>query len=443
VIDAETAVRTVVRSKRSFKYFFYNMFRLSFNPDKWVHPSHVGEWADILEGNQFTALLAPRYHLKSYHIYAYLMWDLLCNPDESKEWLYISFKQDLASRHLRIIKELIDKNPYFQCKDLTPAEGVLRYTWDGKNVWRCDPEGILSTKRGIHANIVADDILADPASRLNLTVIKRITDKFLEEVMSIPTKHDELHLVGTPQDNTDLFYQIRGTEEYHWSSWPALQGNKALWPELYGVDELERIKKRIKEKAFNKEFLLVPVRAEEAYFMPEQIMRTIRQATYQGGKTFMFWDLGKKRHPSHISIMELQEGKLVMVYQKWLDRTDYTVQLELVGELMERFEVDEAGFDATRGELDTELEQQKLPHNLNPVIFKVKNKFDMAACFNTRVEDGTISLLNDDRLISQILCVDNDLKAPETPDGHGDSFWTVAGCCWLSDSHQEFDWVLP
>lgn len=35
-------------------------------------------------------------------------------------------------------------------------------------------------------------------------------------------------------------------------------------------------------------------------------------------------------------------------------------------------------------------------------------------------------MLNDDRQKEQILAVDNNLNAMESPDGHGDSFWSNA-----------------
>jgi len=50
----------------------------------------------------------------------------------------------------------------------------------------------------------------------------------------------------------------------------------------------------------------------------------------------------------------------------------------------------------------------------------------MAQVFEEYVNSGRLQLIADERQRSQITCVNNDLKAPETPLGHGDSFFSVA-----------------
>jgi hypothetical protein len=42
------------------------------------------------------------------------------------------------------------------------------------------------------------------------------------------------------------------------------------------------------------------------------------------------------------------------------------------------------------------------------------------------VNEGNMRLLADERQTSQILSVNNELKAPETPMGHGDAFFSIA-----------------
>jgi len=42
------------------------------------------------------------------------------------------------------------------------------------------------------------------------------------------------------------------------------------------------------------------------------------------------------------------------------------------------------------------------------------------------VHSGRLKLLADERQRGQILCVSNELKAPNTPMGHGDSFFSIA-----------------
>ena len=55
----------------------------------------------------------------------------------------------------------------------------------------------------------------------------------------------------------------------------------------------------------------------------------------------------------------------------------------------------------------------------------------MATNFEKMVENNEVELLNDRRMLDQILVVDNDLQALETPEGHGDSFWSIALALWV------------
>ena len=46
--------------------------------------------------------------------------------------------------------------------------------------------------------------------------------------------------------------------------------------------------------------------------------------------------------------------------------------------------------------------------------------------FEKRVQNKQIELIPDRRMIDQILLVNNEFKAFETSEGHGDSFWSIA-----------------
>ena len=50
----------------------------------------------------------------------------------------------------------------------------------------------------------------------------------------------------------------------------------------------------------------------------------------------------------------------------------------------------------------------------------------MAQIFEEFVHSGRLKLFRDGRQTNQILSVNNELKAPETPQGHGDAFFSIA-----------------
>ena len=50
----------------------------------------------------------------------------------------------------------------------------------------------------------------------------------------------------------------------------------------------------------------------------------------------------------------------------------------------------------------------------------------MAQVFEEFIHSGRLHLISDERQRQQILSVSNELKAPETPLGHGDAFFSIA-----------------
>jgi hypothetical protein len=103
---------------------------------------------------------------------------------------------------------------------------------------------------------------------------------------------------------------------------------------------------------------------------------------------------------------------------------EYVKQVEKIKDAIESFKIDKLYIDATRGE----MEERGLPRECVMIKFTGKgnrSQASFATGFAKRVENNLIELLNDDRFISQIICVNNDLDAPETAMGHGDSFVSV------------------
>ena len=134
------------------------------------------------------------------------------------------------------------------------------------------------------------------------------------------------------------------------------------------------------------------------------------------------FDVGKKRHPSHLSIYIKSGNKIVQKYQIFLDGWPYTKQIKFLNMVMENFDIDKGYVDNTRGE----LEERGLHHKWAALTFTAKQKRRMAQIFEEYVHSGNLEIIPDERQRSQIICVDNELNAPETPMGHGDSFFSNA-----------------
>jgi hypothetical protein len=149
------------------------------------------------------------------------------------------------------------------------------------------------------------------------------------------------------------------------------------------------------------------------------------------------WDLGKKRHPSHLAIFETKNGHAKQLHSAWMEGWNYTngtdefdpanpTQVQYVLECCKAFGVDLLQYDATRGELDTLKDANQLPESCEGVTFTKKRIVAMTTTLSDRITHGTVSLLDDPRQTNQMLVVNNNLQAVESPQGHGDSFWSVA-----------------
>ena len=130
-------------------------------------------------------------------------------------------------------------------------------------------------------------------------------------------------------------------------------------------------------------------------------------------------DIGKKGNPSHFSAFAIDDDLsriddhgnpleiLINISQKFLDGWDYTRQVLFIKDAVNYFNIQRMYYDATRGELD----ERGLPRQCIPIILgartgrTAKGKIELATNFAKLVETKRIRLLDNDRFISQILCL--------------------------------------
>jgi len=415
-----------------------NIFSKSF--PKFIGGQHITNTAKFLQASNRTARISARDHFKSTSLYAFIMWRLWCDWDRNVEAHYFSFSQKMSEYHIRKIKSFIATNPFFiQCQDLKRnAEGVMKYSWDGQHFFSLDPHGLLTFKRGIHCeDIYIDDPFQDPENKMLLTNIMKINRIVTSNILEMPNRY--LHIVGTPQTNDDFFFDKKVMSRFAVDIMPAIQNEaerKVLWEEYIDWDELMSRKGEKGEKIFNCEYMCSPVYAEEAFFTRTQLMPVVKdikpldigQKHNLDGEVVGGFDIGKKAHPSHLSVFQVNGEKWKMIYQLFMDSWDYNRQLEYLEMAIENLGIDYLYYDDTRGELESLKEQNKIPHQMKPINFNTKTKFSMASEFDKLVSNNNIELINDRRFIEQMLLVTNDLQALETPEGHADSFWSTCLC---------------
>ena len=270
----------------NFTIFFLYWFAIGVDRvDGWkCIPEHQTDYCKRLQFKRKTSTQMPRFHLKSTVTEAFICWKLFRMERVWNEWDYMSFTQDLGEYHTKRLKRYIDAMPevYQNHRSLSSAESIIYYELkdhSGPKKFLCEPSGILSFKRGRHpTGMICDDILKDPAVKLDLSQLIKIERAFVEEIENMPS--EDLHLVGTPQDQEDLFHKKSKDPAFDSKIYTAESdptNKKALWesnPKFNWVELMK--KKKANPKMYMKEFMCMPVRSMDAYISLDQINDSIK-----------------------------------------------------------------------------------------------------------------------------------------------------------------------
>lgn len=447
--------------RTEFKEFFNKVWSKGLKEieGEFVPGAHIDRWCGELQSNRLTAKESARKHAKSEILHAFGPW-LLYRRKRSAEIFYFSYKMELARYHIARIKRFMQIIPEFKdVQWLSDSDSAISCRWP-KTKLRLDivPAGIKGFKRGPHPDgAIFDDILKDPTQRkLNVEELKTIRNVFFEECFSLPKEGGFIHVWGTSQDPSDLFHEIKDSGKFHSTCEPAIINEaekKVLWPEKMGYERLCEIRDTIKQMAFNKEYQCAPVRGEEGYFKEseinmccpvaikewEEVQEILIPVKDTQNQVFGGFDIGKKRNPSHLALFELVDGMLEQRVSMWMDNWDYIDQVDKLRELGVSYNVDKLPYDNTRGEFESFKEAGTLPEFMEPISMSGKKNGEIASGFEQRVRNKvqgqtspTIKFLPDARQKRQILAVDNQLHAPDTAEGHGDSFWSCGLACYAA-----------
>lgn len=426
-------------------WFINHIFTFSFDRGTFVKGHYIDEVANRLSNNKWTMDISARDHFKSTRLYAEIMFDIFTTETDI-ECHYFSYQQGMSAYHLAKLKKMIQANPFFKgFTDLSPMALSAIYYHNGQATYHAIPEGLLSFKRGIHAErIYIDDPLKDPENKLAPTVIYKINNVIKTEMFAMVKKNGICRVVGTPQTNSDFFFDEQLQRKFSVSIKPAIMDEAkriVIFPEWKSYEDLCEIRETIGEKAFNQEYMTKPSYSESSYIERKDLMNVVdtslAQATkYEGNHDVVAgFDIGKKAHPAHLTIFERWErddGKYQyrQLLSKWFDHTEYKEQLDYLLWAIDNYRIDVLRYDNTRGEFEGFAEQGLLHRNMKPVSFNVKTNNAMAVSLNTVVREGRCAFIDDTRQIDQLLQVNNDLQAIESPMGHGDSFWSNALALW-------------
>lgn len=435
--------------RRGMEFFINHVFAACFGR-KFVKGEYLNKVARHLDENHFTMDVTGRDHFKSTRLYMDIMYAMFIDDGNGFEAHYFSYNKTLASYHMAKLKDYIANNPYFSLMiDNSSAKSVLDYNWPGGRHMTVTPQGLLSGKRGIHADrIYVDDPFKneEEGAENDPVQIRKINDIILSELLQMVNKGGYCRVVGTPQTPADFFFNDKLQEMFNtWITPSILDENKkiALWPEWWSYERLAARRELIGEGKFNREFMAMPVTSSNSYIDKDELTPLCIRENWAWEEHPILkehyvvagFDIGKKRHPSHLAIFirhgngEDERGnpkyRYEQIFSKWYDKWDYSKQVEDLNLACEYFNISRLRYDNTRSEFEGFAERNELHECMIPEVLTRKKNFAMAANFGRHVEAKTVLMVDDKRQYNQILLVNGELDAVETSEGHGDSFFST------------------
>lgn len=258
---------------------------------KFFISEHHQEWDRLVYEHKRLCVLAARDHGKTYFFdFAYPIWQILRQPWGSG--FIFSATQPQAERILGDIKYEIETNPKLQW--LLPSR---KDRWSSTSIrmsngHRIFARGFGTKVRGAHPDwIVCDDVLNDETMYSELVRQKQI-DYFYTAITNMIVPTGQIVVVGTPFHKSDLYASLHENPEYHFQKYQAqdVEG-KALWPDRYNKELLERRKVEIGTIRYTREFLCEPVSDDMSLF-PQYLFRgePTEQMMFTLGMSKDFWD---------------------------------------------------------------------------------------------------------------------------------------------------------
>lgn len=450
-------IKVVAKARNNFAYFVKEIGSKSI--PNFVMGDYIEESCNFLSKNKKTIRLAFRSGMKSKLIHVFLMYKIMFEGiNDNIDMHYFSYKEDLAGLHIREVKRMVADNPYFEeLIDLkSRADSIGEFTWDRKHVISIRPRGIISATRGLKGNLlVCDDILSDPAQPILPNLIFKVNDLFKSVILESIKPGGEIHVVGSPISRVDLYFDPELRHEFAFMGTPSIidKGTKqerSAWPEFISLEELKAKERSRGPRVFEREFQISPYYSEDSFFKKDYLMKNvvnsnlsnadIRTGYITDKKVIAGFDIGKKRHPSLLTVFELAGTKAKMIHFKFMDKWAYfsgkdefdpshPTQLEYLKEAIKAFNIDELYYDNTRGELEAAKDQGLIPPSMLPIVSTHRIKEANATAFDKSVMNREMEIMNDERLLTSITQVTKELFAIEDKYGnHGEGFTSIALC---------------
>ena len=297
----------LIRAMAARSCAFYAQSYLSGPPEspyngRFLVSEHHQEWSDILNDRDprekdFICVLAARDSGKSaFFSLAYPIWQIDRHPGDGRNnyGVIFSSKQDQASRILLDVLAEVESNP--NLAHLLPEKRGRN--WGGTfakfaNGHRLYARGYGVRVRGMHPKyVILDDVLNDSTDLVSEVGRRRNISYYYSAIEPMVVPGGQVVVVGTPFHKQDLYNALSEDNRVRCYRYPAIrEDGRALWPERYSIQALQRIRSGMPPVVFSREYLCEPV-AEGATLFPEHLFHNSRVARHDVvlGREREYWE---------------------------------------------------------------------------------------------------------------------------------------------------------
>lgn len=358
-LEALTSNLDEYLSKLSLAYFTSSRIN-NFN----IEIYHL-EWFNLVQLFRYLCVLAARGHSKSYVFsYCYPLWlayKYSGTGKIGKELTMITAEEGLAAGFIDLIKTQIEENPLLKDK-LYPGSGGswAKNSIETKNGFKLVGKGINSALRGLHSDVLCDDIL-DEANFYNSEVRSETIELFKSVIMQIPLPRvGRVTVCGTVFHSDDLYGYLKTAKNWRVFEYPGIYPDGTLLsPERFSLEEILDKRATIGSIAFSREILMKPITNQMSLF-PMKILEmnkvdTVKMVNnrfdipYKFKKLCFGVDLAISANTDEssdsdyfcVAIMAIDEFNKYWVVNLYRNKgLSYGKQVEVVKQLNERFKPD-------------------------------------------------------------------------------------------------------
>ncbi len=351
-----------------FQEIFINDYDLEAQQKHWRNVPLQDVYENIWETHQKSSTQAPREHLKTTSVIAYLVKKVF----ERKfplEINYFHLSKEIAIEKVRKIQMIVERNPilaanfrFSEAKNW--KDGEIRLV-DGTTI---QAMGWLQGAVGKHPHIIVMDDVIDQSVIYSDHKNEKAIGKFYSEVYPMISRlspEKRIIVVGTAQREDDLYTQL--PDDFHKVVMQAVDENKktVLEPALFSFEDLMKIKSDISsrygEKYWLKEYQNVPFSALGMTIKAEWIKTYSAPPPLKKLEIYQGWDLSPVKKVDQgdwkagATIGRLREDNLLFIYllEMFRARIQFPERLKAIVALANKWKPRKIGVEDNVFQYDT------------------------------------------------------------------------------------------